>query len=278
MKRFIDANYHSHTYRCGHAQGSDEEYVVAAIENGFKILGVTDHIFLPNISQRGMRGDFSELKGYVVSLEKLREKYKDKIELHIGFEAEWYGERYKDYYEWLLKTGVVEYLILGNHMTIINKSEDDDTPVALNYGAMKDEKLATKMYVDSLIEGMESGLFTYVAHPDFFHYWYGEWDEYIEKESKRIIDAAIRLDIPLEINMGPSRFLKNGIKEDELVYPWNKFWDLVANTKAKCICGVDAHNPNNYYETDYGFFKQFIAKRKLNLIKRVDLVNPFKNK
>ena len=32
----IRNNYHTHTYRCGHAIGTDEEYVLAAIEKGFK--------------------------------------------------------------------------------------------------------------------------------------------------------------------------------------------------------------------------------------------------
>ena len=31
MKKY---NYHTHTKRCGHAVGEDEEYVIAAINNG----------------------------------------------------------------------------------------------------------------------------------------------------------------------------------------------------------------------------------------------------
>ncbi len=36
-------NYHTHTSRCGHAGGSDEEYVQAAIKAGYQILGFSDH-------------------------------------------------------------------------------------------------------------------------------------------------------------------------------------------------------------------------------------------
>ncbi len=35
-------NYHTHTKRCGHAKGTDEEYVIAAIEGGFDELGFSD--------------------------------------------------------------------------------------------------------------------------------------------------------------------------------------------------------------------------------------------
>ena len=40
-------NLHSHTFRCGHATGTDEEFVEAAIKAGFKELGFTDHVMLP---------------------------------------------------------------------------------------------------------------------------------------------------------------------------------------------------------------------------------------
>ena len=36
-------NYHTHTKRCGHAIGEDEEYVLRAIENGFDEIGFSDH-------------------------------------------------------------------------------------------------------------------------------------------------------------------------------------------------------------------------------------------
>ena len=39
----IKRNYHTHTKRCGHAIGEDEEYVVNAIEAGLTDLGFSDH-------------------------------------------------------------------------------------------------------------------------------------------------------------------------------------------------------------------------------------------
>lgn len=36
-------NYHTHTTRCYHASGKDEEYVKAAIKAGIKELGFSDH-------------------------------------------------------------------------------------------------------------------------------------------------------------------------------------------------------------------------------------------
>ena len=36
-------NYHMHTKRCMHASGSDEDYVLAAIEGGYEEIGFSDH-------------------------------------------------------------------------------------------------------------------------------------------------------------------------------------------------------------------------------------------
>lgn len=39
-------NYHTHTTRCYHASGKDEEYVKAAIKAGIKELGFSDQYTL----------------------------------------------------------------------------------------------------------------------------------------------------------------------------------------------------------------------------------------
>lgn len=36
-------NYHTHTTRCMHAIGSEEEYILAAISAGYTELGFSDH-------------------------------------------------------------------------------------------------------------------------------------------------------------------------------------------------------------------------------------------
>ena len=41
--RVKKVNYHTHTKRCKHAGGSDEEYIESAIKSGFQELGFADH-------------------------------------------------------------------------------------------------------------------------------------------------------------------------------------------------------------------------------------------
>ena len=61
----LKTNYHTHTYRCGHADGKDEDYVRQALGAGMYELGFSDHIMLANFSQLGVRGDFSLFEDYI---------------------------------------------------------------------------------------------------------------------------------------------------------------------------------------------------------------------
>ena len=86
------ANYHTYTARCGHASGREEEYILRAIEGGIKILGFSDHIpfRFPDGHQSGFRVPVEQGRAYVALLSELREKYREQIEIHIGFEMEYY--------------------------------------------------------------------------------------------------------------------------------------------------------------------------------------------
>ena len=76
-------NYHTHTTRCGHAEGTEEEYILTALRCGFKVLGLSDHTpwayATPGFVSR-IRMLPSQLDDYVLTLRGLREKYADKLD------------------------------------------------------------------------------------------------------------------------------------------------------------------------------------------------------
>ena len=72
------ANYHTHTKRCHHAKGEDEQYVRAAIKAGLEIIGFSDHGPWPYEDFAStIRMTVDEAQDYIDSVRKLREKYKD---------------------------------------------------------------------------------------------------------------------------------------------------------------------------------------------------------
>ena len=85
------ANYHTHTVRCKHAHGTEREYIEAAIENGFKILGFSDHTPQPYPPEyvSNIRMDMNEVENYTDTLVKLRDEYKNDIQIYIGYEVEY---------------------------------------------------------------------------------------------------------------------------------------------------------------------------------------------
>ena len=73
------ANYHTHTWRCKHASGTEREYVESAIRGGLKILGFSDHTPMPYdgdyVSPVKMTMD--QLEDYVNTILQLKEEYKN---------------------------------------------------------------------------------------------------------------------------------------------------------------------------------------------------------
>ncbi len=232
--------YHSHTKRCGHASGEDEEYVVKAIELGIKRLGFSDHIFLPSgYSQPGIRGDFEQLENYLESAHFLKEKYKNSVDLLVGFEAEYYPEMV-DYYKWLLKEKV-DYLILGQHCHLKDG--------ALTWYFHKDSPTTDVIpYVNDVIDGLKSGLFKYLAHPDLFMHTYDGFDDVLERESRRLLKACEDLQIPIELNLCGMR--RRYYDEVNHSYPNRNFFSLVKDYNIKVVMGIDAHDPNNYNQEE----------------------------
>ena len=167
MQNLDKYNFHSHTYRCGHANGDAEEYVLNAIKDGFKYYGVSDHVMFPFLDQPGIRGSYeNDFKSYVDVVNNLKTKYKNEINLSLGMEIE-YSPFLDNYYRDLLKNEL-DYLIMGQHFHM------GQNMYFQSYDSFEN---AAEKYVEDIIKGMESGLILYVAHPDQLTYYYSKKDE-----------------------------------------------------------------------------------------------------
>lgn len=255
----IDYCYHTHTQRCGHAYGEDVAFVQAAIEEGMVELGFSDHVFLPGLSQPGIRGDYSLLNDYIQSVQSLKEKYQKEINIHLGFECEYYPE-YVSYYHDLKEKYGFEYLILGQHCFY-----DERGFHWYLYENCPYERI--KRYTDDLIKGMETGLFDYVAHPDIFVTPYHIFTLGCEECAKRICQASKRLNVPLEINLGCSG--NTLVEPTSLQYPCEEFWKIAGEYGVKVYIGVDAHWPERFQEADYQRALDIINKYHLTLLTRL---------
>ena len=233
----MKTNYHTHTYRCGHAVGSEREYVEKAIELGFTELGFSEHAPMPfpsdvpkaNLDRLlAMRLKTDEAEEHFSTLVALREEYKNDIKLHIGLEVEYFDGFFDEFIDYI-KDFPVEYLILGQHFG--NMYEE---PMFYN-GSLKDSDSRLKTYVDTVIKAIETDKITYVAHPDVI--FYRRSLEVYEREMARLISCANQHKIPLEINLYGMQEVRN--------YPTLSFWQLANSMGCDVVIGSDAHRPEN---------------------------------
>lgn len=263
------SNYHTHTARCHHATGKDEEYIRRAIAEGIKILGFSDHA--PYIYPSGYVSFYKmtpdEAGEYFSTLCALREKYRDEIEIHIGYEAEYYPALWKRTFDFWKSSNCPEYLILGQHFV---KEEFSATGERIVHSASgTDERAMLTQYANTVIEGLETGAFTYLAHPDVINF-HGDEDFY-RQEVERIIVAAKKLSVPLEINLLGMKIKRH--------YPTPIFWEVAGKHSPDVILGSDAHEPERVADkNEIAEALRFADKYSLNVIDTLALVNPFEKK
>lgn len=254
----MDYNYHTHTPRCSHATGSPEEYIQTAIRGGIKRMGFSDHApwIFPDGYESGFRVPMAQAGEYISELRQLREKYQEKIELHIGFEMEYYPAHFDAMLQNVKDLGA-EYLILGQHFLGNEHPNGHHAQKGSGNEAMLEE------YVSTVIAGMRTGAFTYVAHPDIFKY-AGDMEIY-RREMGRICTVSRELDVPLEIN-----FL--GIRQGRN-YPDEAFWELAGQEQCPVTFGFDAHEiPSAYDSVSLVKAKALVEKYRLNYIGEPRLV------
>ena len=257
------ANYHTHTYRCHHAIGEDEEYVLSAIKMGLKTLGFSDHSpwryhssFIPR-----MRMELKDFDDYVKSVLRLKEKYADQIKILLGVEAEYYPE-YMDWFKDFKKEYQLDYVIFGNHFY-----PDDEK--GHYFGRSCDDDDFLRRYVQNAIEGLKSGLYSYLAHPDLFMRSRDYFDEECLKASKAICSYAKEHDVILEYNL---EGLRNGSFGYELGYPCPDFWKIAKEYQVKAIVGVDAHDPRSLLnEERIAYAYDFLQGLGLEVVKELPL-------
>lgn len=240
-------DYHTHTFRCQHAQGDVMDYATVATQKGLNVLGVTDHTpfpqSFPDTRWMMIRMDLSELDDYDQAVEDARRAYPE-LKILKGMECEYSTELLSFYREELLAKRNFDYLIFGNHFF----------PSGRNWiGAHSQIKGRAELiaYAKHMIAAMASGIFAFIAHPDLFGTSYEPWDEHTIACTKLILDAAAAYHVPLEINAAGLRQApkdtRTGLRPP---YPLAPFWQLAANYREiSVVVNSDAHRPKEVGET-----------------------------
>ncbi len=242
------ANYHTHTVRCGHAHGSEREYVENALRAGLEILGFSDHspVPFPAWYHSNVRMSMEQLPEYVDTILALRREYAGRIQIPLGLELEYYPKYLPELVR-RLRELPVDYLICGQHFI-----PDEVDGWAAGRGTADIHDL--RAYCRRLMEAMNSGLYTYMAHPDMLR-WLGDRETY-QQEMAHVCREARDCGLPLEINL-------LGVWESRS-YPFDPFWETAAREGCPVILGRDAHRPEALLDTAS-------EEKALDIVRKYDL-------
>lgn len=242
----MKTNFHTHTYRCGHAVGAERDYVEAAAQAGFELLGMSDHTPWP-VPGVGMQA--GELGDYVAELKQLRGEYAGKLELKIGLECEYWAENMNWLRDQIAEHGI-DYIIMGSHFGNVRGER-------AYFGAVTDRD-GLRSYLDHTVAGLETGMYSYLAHPELCLRAYPQWDKAVEDTCRQLARACRDLNVPVEYNLEGLRANRKG-NHPGLGYPYRRFWDIAAEEGCIAAIGYDAHMPETLLDdTDFEMARRLI--------------------
>lgn len=226
------SSFHTHTRLCRHASGDPVDYVLRAEKDGCSALGISDHCPYPDGTWSGSRMNVSDLGEYINLMDQA--KVSSPFPLYTGFECEWHPVFESWYRDHLLGELGANYLVYGAHWV-------QDAGEFWYIAEVQDKRLLHR-YVDLTVQGIMTGLYSFMAHPDLFLAGYTAFDEDVRAASRDIIQAAITMNLPLEINgLGLQRPKIRGDHGMRYPYPVREFWELASFLGARVICNSDAH-------------------------------------
>lgn len=255
-------NFHTHTNRCCHAEGSEEDYVSEAIRQGVVQMGFSDHAPFPDYDF-GFRMQYNELNDYLSAIEQSQRKHKGEIQLFKGLEIE-YFPHYQNYYRELFDKYRLDYLALGEHMYIDANGKRKNIFFANSTQDYID-------YANAVCEAIETKLFSFVAHPDVMFTNPFNWDSSCENASRLIIDCAEKNDVILEFNANGIRKNVRAYPEGiRCPYPHKSFWEIVQKTNIRVIIGSDNHIPSQIHDDYVRKAEQMAHRWGLNVVQSID--------
>lgn len=264
--------YHTHSEFCD-GKMELEDYVKKAIEVGFKAIGFSGHAPI-GIDQSWLMKE-SSLDNYINETLRLKEFYKDKIEIYLGLEI--------DYINGLIgpKSEKFNRLNLDYNIGSVHffKKTDEGEYLTVDGPIEEYEKLLNNVYqgdVRKFVGGYYENLreMVIIHKPDIIGHidiikknnrenkFFNENENWYKEEIIKTLDLIAKTSSIVEVNTGGRA--RGFMKE---FYPSNFILKECLNRGIKIMLNADAHHPNNinaYYKEaietlkDIGFKTQSV--------------------
>jgi histidinol-phosphatase (PHP family) len=219
---------HNHTPLCNHAEGSIDEYINAAIKQGTKVFGFSDHA--PMDFDPKYRMKFEEMHQYEKDVLATKEKYKDKIDILLGYEVDYLpghmDERVLD--------AAVDYLIGSVHFI---DGWGFDNPEFIGRYEHEDINEIWQKYFDAIEAMAKTKLFDIVGHLDLIKVFKFMPTKDIKSIAKNALLAIKASGMVMEINVAGYR------KPVAEAYPSKELLQEAFKLEIPITLSSDAHKP-----------------------------------
>lgn len=228
MREKMIVDLHNHTVLCNHAEGTMDEYILQAIDSGTKTFGFSEHA--PMDFDPHYRAGFEEMDFYEKSVKDLQKKYKEKIEILLGYEVDYL----QGHMDKRVLNANVDYLIGSVHF--IDKWGFDNPEFI---GRYEDEDIDAiwQKYFDAIEAMAQTKYFDIVGHLDLIKVFKFMPTKNILDIAKKALIAIKEADMVLEINMAGYR------KPIQEAYPSKELLEEAFKLNIPITFSSDAHAP-----------------------------------
>jgi histidinol-phosphatase (PHP family) len=238
VRELIDC--HIHTQRCGHATGTVDDYVRAAVRRGLVGVAITEHLALPDDLDpyRRLSMPACDLEDYLVEVDLTTQRYPD-IAVVAGLEADYLPGRMAD-----TAAAIAEArerpdgarFVLGSVHFIGDWAFDDPHNIA--EWEHRDVDAAWLKYFGLWEAAVRTGLFDCMAHPDLPKK-FGHWPSFDTRElyasaARSASDAGVLVEIS-------TAGLRRPVGE---LYPGPDLLSAFRKAGVAVTVGSDAHEPS----------------------------------
>jgi histidinol-phosphatase (PHP family) len=233
---------HTHHERCGHAEGKIRNYIEAAIANGLKVIGISDHSPYfsseedqpyPHITMAK-----SAFQGYVNEVLQLKKEYEGKIDVLLGVESDFFPEEVERYRQ-CFAPYPFDYIIGSVHhvdgISIFKRGRWE--------GLSAKEKVRTKEnYYRLIVDSARSGMFQILGHMDAMKGYYPAFSDIQTDVIEQTLEVIAENGIAIEVNTSGKT------KDVGGWYPAHEILERAYYYGVMITFGSDAHTPERVGE------------------------------
>lgn len=234
----ITTNFHTHTNLCDGAD-TPEEMVISAIEKGFTALGFSGHSYFSYEPEITMTKEKLEI--YRSEIARLKDKYRDKIEIFCGIEQDYFSPEPDEDFDYII--GSVHCLFKNDIYVPVDLSAESSLKAIneLYNGSFDDLASAYFQLVGDVVNKTNCDI---IGHFDLVSK-YNEINGFEQSErylacAENAVKKLTPYGKPFEINTGAmSRKIKS------IPYPSLEILQMIKANGGKIIFSSDCHSKEN---------------------------------